>query len=115
MRPTSYQRLSIIEKRALDVSRVREQPIACPECGVGVMPEELLAHLGKRCEGQKAPGPRAKWVTWPEARALGVPRQTLARWVAHGFVRFVGEPQSRKYLLRDLVIRIAQRNGFRRR
>ena len=46
---------------------------------------------------------------------LGVNRQTLTRWVQRGDVRFFGERQDRRYLLRDLAVKIAQRRGFRRR
>lgn len=110
-----YRRLSVVQKRALDLSRARDAAVRCPECDMQVMPADLLAHLEQRCSGRPEPGPGAKWVSWREAIAQGVPRETLARWARSGLVRYVGERQDRKYLLRDLALRIAQRNGFRRR
>lgn len=76
---------------------------------------DLLGHLASRCPGRREPGPGAKWVTFRDVLALGVPRVTLSRWVQSGQVRFVGERQERRYLHRDLALKIAQRNGFRRR
>lgn len=112
---TSYQKLSIHEKRARDLTSVRESAVSCPSCDTQVMPVDLLVHMEQRCQGPRDPGPSAKWVTWREALAMGVPANTLARWARSGFVRYVGERQDRKYLLRDLALKIAQRNGFRRR
>lgn len=110
-----YRRLSVVQKRALDLSRARSAAVRCQECDMQVMPVDLVAHLEQRCAGRPAPGAGEKWLTWREALAMGVPRETLRRWVGAGFVRFVGERQDRKYLLRDLAQKIAQRRGFRRR
>lgn len=115
MMAASYQKLSIADKRALDLSRARDAAVRCPHCDMQVMPTDLVAHIDKRCAGRPEPGPGAKWVTWAEALAMGVPRVTMHRWVERGFVRFTGDRQDRKYLLRDLALKIAQRRGFRRR
>jgi len=115
MATSPYNKLPIAEKRAVDLARVREPAVTCPSCDTQVMPVDLLAHLESRCPGPRAPGPGAKWVTWREALAMGVPRVTLHRWVENGFVRFAGEKQDRKYLLRDLAIKLAQRMGLHRR
>lgn len=115
MAADDYRKLSVAEKNKLALSRARDAAVRCPDCDMQVMPVDLLAHQRERCAGVADPGPGAKWVTWREALALGVPGKTFARWVERGFVRFTGERQDRKYLLRDLALRIAQRNGFRRR
>lgn len=112
---SDYHKLSIAEKRAQALATVREPAVTCPNCDVQVMPADLLAHLEQRCAGPRAPGPSSKWLTWREALALGVNRQTLSRWARSGLVRFMGERQDRKYLMRDLSLRIAQRGWFRRR
>jgi hypothetical protein len=79
------------------------------------MPVDLLPHLAERCPGRRAPGPGSRWASQQEALALGVPRATLSFWAKNEQVRFIGERQDRKYLYRDLALKIAQRNGFRRR
>lgn len=114
-RSTAYHKLPIAEKRALDLSRARQPAVTCPDCDMQVMPVDLLAHLAERCAGLRTPGPGDKWITWREALAMGVPRETLSRWVTNGHIRHVGERQDRKYLHRDLALKISQRNGFRRR
>jgi hypothetical protein len=110
-----YHRLPIAEKRREAIARIREPAISCPQCDTQVMPDDLLAHLEQRCPGRRDPGPGARWVAWNEALALGVNRQTLSRWTRSGQVRFIGERQDRRYLLRDLALKIAQQRGFRRR
>lgn len=110
-----YQQLSIVEKRTENIARVREPSVSCPLCDTQVMPVDLLAHVDLRCPGPREPGPGARWVTWAEARAMGVPAKTLSNWAKNGHVRFVGVRLDRKYLHRDLVLKIAQRRGFRRR
>lgn len=79
------------------------------------MPADLLAHVDQRCTGPRDPGPGARWVTHREALAMGVPRATLSFWTRNKQVRFVGGRQDRKYLYRDLAVKVAQRRGFRRR
>ncbi len=110
-----YHRLPIAQKRAEAISAVREQAVSCPRCDTRVMPVDLIAHYDERCPGPREPGPGAKWVTHREAMALGVPRATLSFWTQSSQVRFLGERQDRKYLYRDLALKIAQRRGFRRR
>lgn len=109
-----YHELSIAEKQAESLARVREQPVACPSCGTQVMPADLIAHVEQRCSGPRDPGPGAKWITWREARAL-VPKRTLVRWVDGGRVRFRGGRGDRQYLYRDLAQNLAQRRIKRRR
>ena len=110
-----YHQLSIKEKRERDLASVREHSVACPTCDTQVMPADLIAHVEQRCTGPRQPGPGSKWITHSEAVAMGVPKQTLSWWARNNQVRFVGERQDRKYLHRDLVLKIAQRRGFRRR
>lgn len=113
--PVPYQRLPIAEKRALDLSRARQPAVTCPDCDLQVMPVDLLNHLRDRCGGLRPPGPADKWVSFREALALGVPRGTLSRWVDAGLVRVMGAVQDRRYLHRDLALRVARRKGFHRR
>ena len=115
MKLSRYHKLSAVEKRAESLSVAREQSVACPTCDTQVMAVDLLRHMEQRCPGPREPGPGSKWVTWREAKALGAPPYALTRWIQRGHVRFVGERQDRRYLLRDLALKIAQRRGFRRR
>jgi hypothetical protein len=110
-----YQKLSISEKRSLDLDRVREPAVTCPICDTQVMPADLLAHLELRCPGPRAPGPGARWITRAEARGMGLSNSTLSFWADRGFVRYTGDRQDRKYLYRDLAVKVAQRMAFRRR
>lgn len=114
MASTPYQRLPITQKRAADLARVRESAVTCPSCDTHVMPSDLIAHL-ERCPGPREPGPGAKWIDHRAALALGVPRATLSFWTSTKQVRYVGGKQDRRYLMRDLAMKIAQRRGFRRR
>jgi hypothetical protein len=111
----TYQKLSISEKRSLDLDRAREPAVTCPICDTQVMPADLLAHLEQRCSGPREPGRGARWITHREVLAMGVARQTLSFWASRGFVRYTGDRQDRKYLYRDLAVKVAQRRGFRRR
>jgi len=115
MAAVPYQKLSIQQKRELDLSKVRDAAVRCPHCEMQVMPVDLLVHVAQRCAGRPEPGPGAKWITHREALAMGVARATLSFWVERDFVRATGERQDRKYLLRDLALKIAQQKGFRRR
>lgn len=118
----AYARLSLQEKQRLVRQDEREDPLRCPTCGMQLLPEELVRHMRNqnRCPGP-APADRgeplknARYVSWREAMQMGVNRQTLSRWSKQGHVRWFGERQDRKYLLRDLARKIAQRWGFRRR
>ncbi len=115
MAASRYHGLPIAQKRAEAIARVRETAITCPTCDTQVMPADLLAHLEARCPGPRDPGPGARWITHREVLAMGIPRATLSRWASSGRVRFLGEVQDRRYLYRDLAIKVAQRRGFRRR
>lgn len=110
-----YHRLSIAQKRTEGLTRVREPAVTCPSCDTQVMPCDLLAHMAERCPGRRDPGPGSKWVNHREALAMGVPRATLSFWTHSKQVRFLGERQDRRYLMRDLALKVAQRRGFRRR
>jgi hypothetical protein len=54
-------------------------------------------------------------VAWRQAVAIGVPRETLFRWVRQGLVCARGERHDRSYLLRDIVVRMAARRAQQRR
>lgn len=110
-----YHQLSITEKRAESLSRMREPSVTCPTCDMGVTTSDLLSHIESRCPGPREPGPGAKWISHRDALAMGVPRQTLSRWVSSGLVRAIGGRMDRRYLHGDLAKRVAQRLGFRRR
>lgn len=111
----SYQRLSLVQKRALDLSRARDAAVRCPLCDMQVMPADLQAHAEQRCSGRPEPGPGSKWLTHPEAIARGVAKQTLSDWAKAGKVRTRGERGDRLYLERDLVIQLVQSRVGRRR
>jgi hypothetical protein len=113
--PASYHLLPIAEKRAQAIASVREPAVTCPICDTQVMPVDLLAHMDLRCPGPRTPGPGAKWISRAEALAMGISSQTFKRWVERGFVRSTGQRKLRKYLHRDLAVKIAQRRGFKRR
>lgn len=101
----SYHRMSIAEKQAHHRDRMREPAVACPECDTQTTAADLIAHMA-RCPGPRDPGPGAKWISWSEARKLGVSDATMNYWTSRGHVRFRGEIQSRQYLLRDVATRI---------
>jgi hypothetical protein len=110
-----YHRMPIAQKRAAALATMREPLVVCPVCDAHTTPRDLLDHLRERCPGQREPHPGSAWVTWREALAMGVPRQTLLFWVRRGSVRYRGERGDRRYLLRDLAIRRAGRMAVRRR
>lgn len=110
-----YHRLPIAQKRTEGLARIREPAVTCPSCDTQLMPADLLKHMQEWCTGPREPGPGARWVTHREVMALGVPRATLSRWTNNHQVRFIGERQDRRYLYRDLAVKIAQRRGLRRR
>lgn len=112
---TGYRRMSLIEKQAHARAQVREAAVPCPSCDTQVMPVDLLGHLEARCTGPREPGPGAKWVTWREALAMGVPKLTIVRWIKAGRVRRRGERGERRYLLRDLAQNVARIRVNRRR
>jgi hypothetical protein len=104
-----YHRLSTAEKEAYARGGIREPAIACPVCDVQTTPADLLPHLDARCPGPREPHQGSRWISRREAMAMGVPRETLQYWVRQGRVRATGERHQRRYLLRDLVRRIAMR------
>lgn len=107
MGPT-YARMSLAQKQRVAVERQREPAVACPRCETQTTAADLLRHVGT-CPGRRAPHPASKWVGWREAIDLGVSRSTLSFWAHRGMVRVQGEPERRRYLLRDLTVRIANR------
>lgn len=115
-RPSAYHLMSIGEKQAAAREQVAEPPIACPrDCGTRLMPADVLTHVADRCPGPKPPGPGSMWVDHAAALRLGVDRMTLSRWARRGEVRRIGPRGDGKYLLRDLVTRVAVRSPIRRR
>jgi hypothetical protein len=110
---TDYHRMSVAEKQAYSRVVVREPAVHCPTCDTQTTAADLIAHSA-RCQGRRDPHPGSRWITWREALALGVARATMNQWVNAGFVRVRGELQDRRYLLRDLVVRIAAKR-YRRR
>jgi hypothetical protein len=106
---TSYHHVSVAEKQAYARANVREQAVACPKCDTQTTAAELIEHLEKRCTGPREPGPGSKWISLPEAIALGASRRTLFWWTRRGLVRVKGRRRSRMYLLRDMAIRLARR------
>lgn len=105
--PHPYHKLSVAQKQAQSLAAIREPPVACPKCDTQLMPDDLPAHMEQRCAGPREPGPGSKWVTWQEALAMGVPKQTLIRWVRAKHVRRKGGRGDGLYLKRDLVKRLA--------
>lgn len=107
--------MSIAEKQASHRESMREAPVVCPSCDTQTSSTDLLAHVAQRCTGPREPGPRSVWVSWRDAVAAGVPGHTLSRWTQRGLVRVRGDRQDRRYLLRDLALRVAQQIADRRR
>jgi hypothetical protein len=115
-RANPYHRLSIAGKQAAAREQLAEPPMSCPsDCGTRLQPADVLPHLKERCPGPRPPGPGSTWVDWRGAIATGVPPVTLHDWVRRGAVRVIGPRQSQKYLLRDLVSKVAIRRLSRRR
>lgn len=109
-----YARLSLAEKQVAHLERMREPPLRCPACGMETTVADLLAHVAERCPGRAAePHPHARWVSWRDAIGLGVSEPTMSRWIRRGYIRARGEPQDRRYLLRDLTLRLAERRARR--
>ena len=107
--PHAYQLLSVAEKMARSLAVAREQPVRCPACSMACVVEQLLAHVRERCEGRPEPGPLARWLTWREAVAMGLPKTGLHRATAQGHVRAHGPLKRRLYLARDVVLEVARR------
>ena len=105
--------LSVREKELVQRDRMREPAVVCPHCETQTTVADLLTHVEERCPGARAPHQLSRWVTWTEAKRLGVPEPTLSRWINRGLVRSRPAGEQRKYLLRDLALRLAQRRGRR--
>lgn len=101
-----YHLLSAAAKERYAVNRLRPSSLRCPDCHVGVLPQELLTHQEERCTGRDEPGPRDEWITIMEATRLGVTRPTLTGWARRGLVRLRDDG---RYLMRDVVYEIALR------
>lgn len=111
-----YHKLSLSQKQGLVRSNEREDSVPCPHCDTKLTAADLIAHVETRCPGQlPAPPARGRYVSWREARAMGVAATTLSFWARTRQVRYQGDRMDRRYLLRDLALKIAQRHGFRRR
>lgn len=106
---SSYHKLPAAEKRRVTTEAMRPPPERCDVCDTQVMPEDLLGHA-QRCPGLRPPHPRDRWITWREARSMGVPKSTLNRWINRGTVRFRDREGAREYLQRDVF-----RERFRKR
>lgn len=108
-RSSGYHRLSVADKQFQYRNRMSEPSTPCPVCETQLAVADLLAHLALRCPGRRAPHPRARWISWRGALALGVPRGTLHRWVAQGWVQVRRQDSGeRSYLFREVVQRTAQ-------
>lgn len=112
-RPSPYHHLTVQAKQARQREAMREPAVPCPHCEAQTTPADLLRHV-ENCSGLREPHPLSRWITWGEALELGVPRQTLHRWVRQGRVRWRvsmgkdvlrerGRPPGRTYLLRDIT------------
>lgn len=104
---TPYAKLSLARKQAVSLERLREPALACPKCQTQTTTTDLLRHV-QSCTGPLEPHPSSRWITRREARDLGVSNSTLSWWARRGDVRFHDEPNERRYLLRDLALRVAQ-------
>lgn len=109
---TDYHRLPVAAKLAASRQRLREPTIACPRCDTQTTPGDMPGHL-ERCPGPREPHPGATWLTFGQVLALGVSRSTLSGWTRSGHVRVRGEIQDRRYLMRDVAVRIAARSARR--
>lgn len=86
MSASSYQRMTLAAKQAVQRGRAHEPPIVCPRCSCGVMPCDMAGHV-ERCAGQlPAPHPLASWLTTRDALQYLSPSQ-LERLVHVGLVR----------------------------
>lgn len=57
--------------------------------------------------GPQDPGPAAQWIGYREATMMGASSRMLSYWTQRGHVRWKGEIQARRYLLRDVAVRVA--------
>jgi hydrogenase maturation factor len=84
----AYRRLGRGAKLAYALASLRDDPVACPGCGVAFAPAQLEAHQG-RCPGMGWAGglPAGLWLSWAALRSLGVSWGGVQRWVRIGKVR----------------------------
>ncbi len=108
-----YSRMNIAQKQAHQREVMREPSVVCPVCETQTTAVYLIKHV-TRCTGPREPNRHSKWVSWRDAMRMGVPRETMSRWVKRGLVRVRGELQDREYLLRDIALRVAARRQQRR-
>lgn len=105
---TDYHRMPIAEKRALNLATVRESPVRCPHCDIGVTVADLLAHVVGRCSGRPSPHSASRWLSRSDASTLGMPEHALRRLAAKGIVRTRIEKRRTQYLERDVVLELAR-------
>lgn len=108
---SDYHKLSVADKERVQRESLREPAIPCPYCEAKTTVADLLAHIEKRCPGERPMHPQMKWVSWREALTYGVKRKSLSRWASNGDVRVDGRPGRRRYLLRDIVRMMAKKNS----
>lgn len=108
----SYHRLSVQDKIRYHRDTLREPPVRCPACEMGMQPEDLPGHM-TRCQGRAEPHQRARWITWSEASAFGVRGSLLSYWARRGHVRVRQAQDRREYLYRDVATLAARRDSKR--
>lgn len=105
---TDYRRLSLVEKQAVSRANMREGPVRCPSCGTATAASDLVPHVEHRCQGRQDPGPASQWIDFREALRMGASSRMMTFWARRGHVRWRGEVQCRRYLLRDVAVRVAR-------
>lgn len=110
-RAMDYHRLTVRDKQRVQLERMRPPAVRCPDCDTETTAADLVAHI-ERCPGPREPHPLERWITWREARQLGVLPGTMSRWVNRGEVRAQEGTGERRYLLRDVVTRMADRRRW---
>lgn len=103
-----YRRLSVPEKEARNREAMREPAIVCPSCETQTTVADMPRHLAS-CPGPREPHPLSRWITWASAMRLGVSKRSLHYWTSTGLVRVEIVRGHRRYLERDVVMRIALR------
>ncbi len=108
---SNYRRLSVADKQRETRYRARPPAMRCPECGLALLPRDMLKHLADRCEGREPAHPSERWISRGDVAALGVCERNVERWAALGLVRYLDaeDGAGRRYLLRDVVLEVALR------